>query len=89
MGWCAHPIYKLFMSLILHLIVVVRTGDHTLIGKRDHAIQEESSTKKSSGQIAALTGSESGNKSPLAVEMSVSLFSNGPWSLHLRTAVTL
>jgi magnesium-transporting ATPase (P-type) len=32
--------------------VVVRTGDHTLIG-----------------QIAALTGGESGNKSPLGVEM--------------------
>ncbi|KAI0956666.1 hypothetical protein AcW1_005290 [Taiwanofungus camphoratus] len=33
--------------------VVVRTGDHTLIG-----------------QIAALTGGESGNKSPLAIEIS-------------------
>ena len=33
-------------------VVVVRTGDHTMIG-----------------QIAALTGTESGKKSPLAVEM--------------------
>lgn len=44
-------------------LVVVRTGDHTLIG-----------------QIAALTGGESGNKSPLSREMYVSIL----FSLELR-----
>lgn len=43
------------LDLVLH-VVVVRTGDRTLIG-----------------QIASLTGAESGNKSPLATEMFVPL----------------
>lgn len=48
---------------MLVCVVVVRTGDRTLIG-----------------QIAALTGGESGNKSPLAVEMYVSCFHCCPQS---------
>jgi hypothetical protein len=40
------------VTILIDIPVVVRTGDHTLIG-----------------QIAALTGGESGNESPLSKEM--------------------
>ena len=55
------------------LTVVVRTGDHTLIGKSESVTEEYQYIVglmiSKSGQIAKLTGGETGNKSPLAVEM--------------------
>ena len=53
-----HPL-TCCIGRLMSTAVVVRTGDHTLIG-----------------QIAALTGSESGNESPLSKEMYV-LISSG------------
>ena len=51
-------------------LVVVRTGDHTFIGKFKKQICVFFSCLLSCvGQIASLTGGESGNESPLAVEM--------------------
>jgi hypothetical protein len=50
-------------------LVVVRTGDHTLIGKFSFLTPRSFTDVFSIGQIAQLTGGETGNKSPLAVEM--------------------
>lgn len=52
------------------IIVVVRTGDHTFIGRLGHsAFLTLVLIVCSLGQIASLTGGETGNESPLAVEM--------------------
>jgi len=69
MGWWVLLTYHSLNLLMLHPTVVVRTGDHTMIGDCKPLIGGEQLTEHSLGQIAALTGSESGNKSPLAVEM--------------------
>lgn len=54
---------------LTELLVVVRTGDRTLIGKLSSLTPRSFTDVFSIGQIAQLTGGETGNKSPLAVEM--------------------
>ena len=53
---------------------MVKTGDHTLIGERtcQFLFNTHYNCLFLQGQIAALTGGETGNKSPLAVEMYIS-----------------
>jgi len=70
-GWYVLTLSASF-ALIL-VLVVVKTGDHTLIGKWNVPLLLLSIIHHSLGQIAALTGGETGNKSPLAVEMYVAL----------------
>lgn len=54
-------------------LVVVRTGDHTIIGEYFliSLCADDLMYTEIVGQIAALTGGESGNKSPLGTEMYV------------------
>ena len=58
-------------------LVVVRTGDHTLIGGCARTTPNHYRLTICSGQIAKLTGGETGNQSPLAIEMYVFDAGNG------------
>lgn len=70
MGWYVPNLFCEDVRLT-EWLVVVRTGDHTLIGKPTYITTVHLSERVSIGQIAQLTGGEVGNKSPLAVEMYV------------------
>ena len=58
-------------------LVVVRTGDHTLIGGCARTTSNHYRLTICLGQIAKLTGGETGNQSPLAIEMYVFDAGNG------------
>lgn len=56
---------------LIYRLVVVRTGDRTFIGKSSSIVMYTPPDMSSTGQIARLTGGETGKQSPLAVEMYV------------------
>lgn len=66
-------VLNIWQCLCVLLVAVVRTGDHTFIGLFTFINCTWIYFNPRSGQIANLTGSESGNESPLAVEMYVCL----------------
>jgi len=72
MGGYVKPALPRLLAILTLTSVVVRTGDHSFIGmllyRPTHPI-----LTLSTGQIASLTGGESGNKSLLSIEMYVFL----------------
>jgi sodium/potassium-transporting ATPase subunit alpha len=69
-GWGGMSFYYIKVKYIhKYSSVVVRTGDQTFIGTFKRPIYIFFFCSLYLGQIASLTGGESGNESPLAVEM--------------------
>ena len=72
MGKYVKLILPRLLAILMLTSVVVRTGDHSFIGMLLYLLNHPV-LMLFTGQIASLTGGESGNKSPLSIEMYVFL----------------